>query len=178
VNPKLPHNHVRNREFFLILRGDARLAHAAAAVRTRARQGRLVAFLDPSRPSAMRLYSVPRTRRAAGPPRMRRQRFRERGRLTMRGAPGLIQLALHPLEFTTQPLVLVLQPLTLAALVIPLAFGALGPFAQVVARVGWLRIVVTRPLRRHAPFMADSPKLYKYGILDSLMVDRVRVRTR
>jgi hypothetical protein len=155
----------------LILRGDARLAHGAATVRTRARHGRLVAFIDPLRPSAMRLHPVPRARLAAGPPRIRRQRFRERGRLTMRGAAGLIRLALHSLELTTQPLVLVLQPFALP-------FGTLGAFAQAAARVGWLRIVVTRPLLRHATFMADSPNLYNYGISDSLIVDRVRVRTR
>ena len=50
--------------------------------------------------------------------------------------------------------------------------------AEVAARVGGLRVVVTRPWLRHATFMADSREKYKYGILDPMRVDRMRARTR
>jgi hypothetical protein len=178
VNPKLPHDDPRDGQLFLVLRRDPRRPEPAAAVRAGGRQRRLVALIDPTRPSTVRLHPIPRARLAARSAWAQGQGFREGRRLTMRGTPGLVQLTLHPLEFTTQPLVLVLQPLALAALVIALPLGALGAFAQIAARVGSLRIVVTRPLLRHATFMADSRKKYKYGILDSVMRDRVRVSTR
>jgi len=56
--------------------------------------------------------------------------------------------------------------------------GAFRVFTQVAARVGGLRVVVTRPWLRHATCMADSCEQYKYGILDPMRVDRMRARTR
>lgn len=96
----------------------------------------------------------------------------------MRGAPGLVQLALYPLQLATEPVVLPQQSLALAAFVITLPLGAFRAFTQVAARVGGLRVVVTRPWLRHATFMADSREKYKYGILDPMRVDRMRARTR
>jgi hypothetical protein len=171
VNPKLPDDHPRNREFFLILRHDARLAHTPATVRTGARHGRLVAFIDPSRPSAIRLHPVPRPRLAAGPPRMRGQRLRERRRLPLGRPAGQVERLPESIVLTSQSIALPLDPLKFTLQPRALGLCALGTLTP----LDLARVVIVVARLWHATFMADSPKLYKYGILDRpRMADRAR----
>jgi hypothetical protein len=99
---------------------------------------------------------------------MRRELFREWGRLAMRCTPSVIQLPLQPLDFSTQSLaltlellVLALQLITLALQPIALAFGPLGALAPVVDLSRELIVGI-----RHTEVMPEARQLYKYEILD------------
>ena len=142
VNPELAHDHARDGKFFLVLRRDPRFTERAAAVRTGGRQQRLVAFIDATRSSSMGLGTIPRTGCPTRSPRMRLQRFREGRGLAMRPTLRVCQLALHALQFTTEPVVLPLDPIAF-----PLrAFRSLTEFVDFTLS----RIVVARRWLRHA----------------------------
>lgn len=185
VNPKRPDDDARHRQFFLILHRQLRLADRPAAVRTAARQRRLIPLIDAARPLAMRLRSVLRPRFASRAARMSRERFGKRRGLPMRRAPRFVQLALQSVDLSTQPLTLALQSLVLALQLlvlvpqsITLALRAFGTLTQLVdlARLSIIALVWRR--LRHAAFMSDSREKYKYGILDLPRQDCTVVRTR
>lgn len=156
MNAKRAHDDAWDREFFLTLKGDPRLAHRATTRRTATRQRRLVGFVNPSWTPAMRLHAIAGARLPTGRARVRRQRFRERRGLTVAPPPCLIQLTLDPLEFTAEPFVLTLQPIALALR----ALGALAPLVD-LARLS-IAVVACRRLR-HVKVMPDSRKKYSLG---------------
>jgi hypothetical protein len=93
----------------------------------------------------------------------------------MRRTARVIQLALQVVVLAPQSFVLPLQALAFAAFVVAFPFSALDALAQILGRVR-LPIIVAPAL--HATFMADSRKLSKYGILNPVKRDRLRVTTR
>jgi hypothetical protein len=177
VNAKLAYHDAWDRKFFLILGRDPRLAHRTAAGRARARQRRLVALSNASRASTAGLWPILGARFPSGPSRMAGQRFREGGGLAMRRTARSVQLPLQTLVLAPQSLVLPLQALAFSVFVVAFPFHALDALAQVFSRIRLLT-VVARALLRHATFMADSRKKYKYGILNPARRDRLRFTTR
>jgi hypothetical protein len=176
VNPEGPHDDPRHGQFLLVLQHDPPVTERPTAVRTGDGQRRLVALIDATRSSPTGFRAIPRTSFPARAPRILLQRLGEGRGLATRRTARVVQLALDPLEFTAQsvalPLqlgVLPLQPITLSAFRVTFSFRTLGTLAQVVdlmrPSVGCRRL-------RHAPFMADSRKKYKYGILDLEKRDR------
>lgn len=120
------------------------------------RQRRVVVFIDPERRTPTRLRPIGPSGFPSRSLRIRLQRLRKRRRLEEAGAARRIQLAFQPIDLLAQPLILPAQRLSLA-------LGVLRPFAP---RLGVARIrrrLDGRLRIRHATFMADSRKKYKYG---------------
>jgi hypothetical protein len=185
VNPERSDDDARHRQFFLILQRPPRLADRPATVWALVRQRRLVGFVDATRTAAPGLRPILRAGFASRSPGMRGKRLRERRRLTMRGPACLVQLTLQPLDFSMQALALALQsfvlssqPLLFALRSIALALRTFGALTQFVDLARPLIVISACRQLRHAAFMPDSRKKYKYGILDSSRWDRARVRTR
>jgi hypothetical protein len=178
VNAKLTHDDARDREFFLGLRRDPRLAQSAAAVRTGARQRHLVVLIHLPRPSPMRFRAIPPPGFASRSARRPRQGFGEGGRLAVRSTPRLVELPLQAIIVAPQSIAFAFDTLQLTAQAIPFLLRPFGALAQFIVLVWALIGVVARRALRHATSMARSRNLYKYGILDRERRDRLRFTTR
>jgi hypothetical protein len=148
LNAKRSADHLRDWQFFLILHGDLRPTDRPTTVWAVGRQPRVVPFIDPARAATTRLATVLRAGLAPWPTGMGGESFRERRRLPVCGALGLVQLTFEPLDLSAQPFILALQPISLM-------LGALCPLAQVID-VARARLLAAGRLLRHAEFMADS----------------------
>lgn len=171
ANAKRAHDDTGDGQLVLILPRPPGVADRAAVVGTAVGQRRVVCLVDTAGPPAIGFAPICRAGFTARPAWLWHQRPAERRGLTVARASRLVQLAFDPLQFPAQPIVLTLQA-------IALAFDALGTFAQLVDRPQFSIGVVACRLVRHAIFMADSRKKYKYGILDSARLDRTPFRTR
>jgi hypothetical protein len=152
LNPKLPHDDLRHREFFLILGRDPEPSERAATAGARGRQRRVMSLIDATGPSTPRFHPVASARFAARPLRIRTQRLRERRSLPPRGPASLIELPLQSLILAAQLIALALDPLKLTPQLLALdlrAFGTLAP-------LDLARVVIVMARLRHATFMADS----------------------
>ena len=105
-----PHDGTHDRQFFLILPGDPRVAHCAAALRTGRRQRGRPGLIHPRRDSAMGMPPMPTPSPPSGTPRGRgRRAFGERRRLAFRRPARQVELALQALVLPTQPVAVALQ---------------------------------------------------------------------
>jgi hypothetical protein len=164
---KLPDERPHDRQIFLMLRGVVSQPDRAATRRTRTRQRRLVPLVDVSRRWPMGFPSIGATRLPARSFRLRPQRpARERRRLPMQRAAGLVEVLFEPIDFLPErvalasiPIAIPIRPLVLATqtlnfTLLPLEFGD-----QFFTGGGV-------PSRVHAPVMARLSKRYKYDFLD------------
>ena len=111
-----PDERPHGRQVFLILGRHVRVLDGAAAVRTRARHGHVVGFVDHGRHASAPLSPVGRSRLSSGAPRMRRTRpFRERCGLAEAGAPGGVERLVQPLVFASQSFPVAPEPLQFRA---------------------------------------------------------------
>ena len=99
--------HVRphDRQILLNLGGDARLGQPAAAMRALIGEGDVDPFVDRGWRLSVGMSPVTATGATSRPPRLRRRRaFRERGRLTLAGAPRRLRRARQALDVPPQPI--------------------------------------------------------------------------
>jgi hypothetical protein len=193
--------HVRpdDGQIFLGLRGDPRLPHPSAAVRTRGWQRHVNRFVDVRRWPTMGVTTMSRTAPPSRPPAgSGRCALRERRRLPFPRSPRGRQRLRQSLDLPPQPVPLAFQSRLVTGQLIPIpsqlpslplqprivladAFRfATRPFNLAAQLLQLALGVVDRSgfALRHASVMPDPRSKYKYGILDRTIGPANQLRLR
>jgi hypothetical protein len=141
MNIKLPHDHTRDRQFLLILRGDPRRGDRAATARTPRRERHVVPLVHLARTLAMGLRSIRGARFSAWSLGILRQRLRKRRRLPESRPSRLVQLSFEVVDPMTKSFGFPLQSVTLTSQRIALAFSVLGTLAPLGVGRSTIRVI-------------------------------------
>jgi hypothetical protein len=165
LNVKPPDDHPRDRQFFLILCGDARQRDWTGTAGTVRWQRNVVPFVHARWTPATCLRSIRTSRLSAWTFRIFLQRLRERRRLAEPRPPRVVQLSFQVIDSMAEPFGFPLQSVTLTSQRVALAFRVLGTLAPISVVRSAIRVVRFRRFR-HAPVMPEFIAEYKTPLLN------------
>jgi hypothetical protein len=153
VQIKLPDDDARDRQLFLVLRGDGRFDDQTGAGRTLRRERHVVSLVDLGRNPPTGFRAVRATRLPSRTFRMRLQRFCEGGGLPESRPACVIELPFEMINLLTEALIFSAQSIALALRLL----RSLAPVSVVRLAIS---VVGLRPLR-HAAVMPEFAAEYK-----------------